>query len=109
MKFIITENKRDMLAIKWLNDNFSDLVPYTSDKISNRIFFIKDNRNTIINYELTTKTASINYNDLWKYFEIFMGFTDKEIQNIIQKWIEKVYNIHPEKVISGKFGYKLPY
>ena len=109
MKIIIREDRRDMLAIKWLYKNFNDLVPYTLDKSPNRIFFIKDDKNTIINYEIITKTASINYNELWKYFELFMGLTDKEIQDIIQKWVEEVYNIHPAFVRSGKFAYKLPY
>ena len=109
MKIIIREDKRDMLAIKWLYENFNDLVPYTSDKLPNRIFFINNHKNTIINYEITTKTASINYNELWKYFELFMGLTDNEIREIIQKWVEEVYNIYPAFVRGGKFAYKLPY
>jgi hypothetical protein len=108
MKIIIREDKRDVLAINWLNNKFGDLVPHTLDTIPNHIFFIKDNKNTIINYNITTKIASINYKEIWKYFELFMGFTDEETQYIIKKWVKNVYNIYPEIVKGSKFAYKLP-
>jgi hypothetical protein len=41
MKLIITENRLERIAIKWLNNNYGDLEPFESEKYPDYIFYKK--------------------------------------------------------------------
>lgn len=92
MKVIITENRLERIAIKWLNDNYGDLESYERDIYPSYIFFKKDDSN-IFNYSKKYGIVVISYGDVWQFLESMFNMDEEQIQDITKKWIEKQYNL----------------
>jgi hypothetical protein len=92
MKVIITENKRDRIALKWLDNNYGDLKPFETEKYPNYIFYKKGDE-VMFEYNKENGVVFINYDDVWSFFESFFDMGYKQIQNITKLWVEENYNL----------------
>jgi hypothetical protein len=92
MKYIITENKLEKVAINWLNDKYGNLVPLKTDKESDYIFYMKD-KDVIFDYYKKNGLVEIDYDKIWSFFESYFNMSYKEIQRITKMWIEERYNL----------------
>jgi hypothetical protein len=92
MKVLITESKRDRLVIKWLNDNYGDLIPYKTDKHRNYIFFMK-NGEVIFEYNKIYGWVYISYDKIWSFLISFFGLNNTQIQDLTKKWVEEQYKL----------------
>ena len=93
MKYIITENKLDKVALTWLNNNFGDLTPSVKDGIvsyldknGKPLFFYFEDENKKNRY------AYVNHNKIW-YLESMFGMDYWQVQDIIEHWLAETYNV----------------
>ena len=92
MKYIITENKIDKVALTWLNNNFGDLTPSVND---NKTYYVNKDRLPLFYYYQESKNESvyINYYKIWSFLESMFGMEYQQIQGVIREWLEETYNL----------------
>jgi len=92
MKIIITESKLERAVINWLSDNFGDLEPYETEDRPNFILY-KKGKQVIFEYNKKSGDVFINYDEIWSFLSSFFSMNYKQIQNIMERWIEEHYNL----------------
>jgi len=92
MKYIITENKLDKVALTWLNNNFGDLTPIVKD---DRTFYVNKDRLPLFYYYEDEKNGYVylNPNEIWLFLETMFGMEYEQIQGVIRDWLEETYNL----------------
>lgn len=92
MKYIITESRLERIAINWLNDNYSDLEPYETEKYPNQVFYRKG-KEVIFKYIEKNGQVFFNYREVWSFFKSFLGMENEQIKDITKLWVEEYYNL----------------
>ena len=92
MKIVITESKLEYIAFKWLNDNYSDLEKFETEKYPDYIFFIKDNK-VIFDYDKKYRIVRLNYYEIWVTLEKYFNLDYDQVRDIPRKWVEEYYNL----------------
>ena len=92
MKYIITENKLDRVALTWLNNNFGDLTPVVK---VDKTYYVNENRLPLFYYYQDSKNeyVYINYYEIWSFLESMFDMNDQQIQRVIRDWLEETYNL----------------
>jgi len=92
MKYIITENQLNRAALRFLNSEYGDLVPFETDRKPNHIFFMKDGK-VIYEYNKKSGYVYISYHNIWSFLESFFGLEYTEIQDLTKEWVEEHYKL----------------
>jgi len=92
MKIIITENKLEKAAISWLNKNYGDLEPYETEKYPDYIFY-KKGKEIIFDYNKKNGYVTVNYEEIWSFFESFFGMKYEQIQEVLNYWLEETFKL----------------
>jgi hypothetical protein len=92
MKIILTENKRDRLALNWLNKEFGNLTQVVR---GDRTHYVDQNGLTLFYYYPNDKikVIFIDYTRIWIFFETIFGLDYEQIQDILKIWLEETYNL----------------
>lgn len=88
MKIIITENKRNSVVTKWLDKNYSNLIPKT---LSQTTYYVDESDNDIFSYsygDVTIEDSGLQ-SDLFNVFNL----SRYELNTIIKPWVEQTYGI----------------
>ena len=103
MKFIITENKLNNVALSWMNKNFSpdQLEIVTSEKYPNSIFFKKDGV-VVMEQDKKYKDFYFDYNDIWSFFESFFGMKYEQVQEVLSYWIDDTFKLKGFTAMAGQ-------
>jgi hypothetical protein len=93
MKFIITENKLNNVALSWMNQNFSpdQLEIVNSEKYPGSIFFMKDGV-VVMEQDKKYKDFWLN-NEIWSFFESVFGMEYEQIQEVLSYWLENTFKL----------------
>jgi hypothetical protein len=93
MKIIITESRRDSLALNWLNKKYGDLEQFDSSRqYPDYLFYRKDNK-IIFDYNKKNGVVYINYGEIWSFFESVFGMNYQQIQDLTKAWVEERYKL----------------
>jgi len=94
MKYIITENKLNNVALSWMNKNFglNQLEIVESKKYPNSIFF-KKNGEVVMEQDKKNKNFLFDYDEIWSFFESFFGMEYQEIQEVLSYWLEETLKL----------------
>jgi hypothetical protein len=73
-------------------NQFNDLTPVEKD---DKIFYIDKDGLPLFYYYSNEKNGYvyIDYDRIWKFFEVIIGIEYDEIQTIINNWLENTYNL----------------
>ena len=85
-------SKLEKLCIKWLNDNYSDLEPYETEKYPDYIFYMKDGK-CILGYNKKNGYVYVSYGEIWSFFESFFSMSNEQIQDLTKRWVEEHYKM----------------
>ena len=99
MKYIITENKIEQVAIKYLNKVYGNLEEYKTDKRPDKVFFIKGKK---VYMEHNFHKIWIDYDTIWKDLVDTFSLENDEIRHIITKWVGVTYKL---KGITPNIGW----
>jgi hypothetical protein len=95
MKVIITEDKRNRLAINWLEDVFPNLKKYRFPGYDDEVF-VMDNDMVKISYNTTIKKLFIK-DDIWDPLRSWFGYTEDEIGELLLNWANKKFGFRAKK------------
>jgi hypothetical protein len=94
MKFIITENKLNNVALSWMNKNFSpdQLEIVTYKKYPDSVFFKKDGV-VVMEQDKKFKYFYFDYDDIWLFFESFFGMKYEQIEEVLSYWLKDTFKL----------------
>ena len=89
MKYIITENKLNNVALSWMNQNFGldQLEIVESEKYPNSVFFRKNGK-VVMMEDKKSKFFWFDYDKIWSFFESFFGMEYQQIEDVLNYWLE---------------------
>ena len=89
MKYIITENKLNNIALSWMNQNFSpeQLEIVKSKDYPNSVFFRKNGK-VVMEQDKKNKYFWFSYGEIWSFFKSFFGMEPQQIQEVLRYWLE---------------------
>ena len=93
MMGVINESRINQIAMKWLNDNYGDLIPFEAKKYRNSIFYRKGD-DIIFEYDKRDGIVYISYDDIWSFLESMFGMEWEQIQDLAKEWVEERYNLN---------------
>jgi hypothetical protein len=94
MKYIITENKLEKMAIKFLNTEYGDLEVSKSVR-DNRTYFRRDGR-IIMEKGLDSGYIWVRHDAIWSDLERIFDLDHDGVTKVIKKWVDDKYNIQAE-------------
>jgi hypothetical protein len=94
MKYIITENKLNNIALSWMNQNFSpeQLEIVKSKDYPNSVFFRKNGK-VVMEQNKKSMYFWFSYNEIWSFFESFFGMKDQQIEEVLTYWLEETLKL----------------
>lgn len=108
MKFLITENQLEKVALLWMNKNFSpdQLEAVTSERYPNSIFYRKNGK-VVMEQDKKNKNFWFDYDEFWSFFNSFFSMEYKEWQGVMRTWLEETFNLRgytPGGIITSTPG-----
>ena len=99
MRYLITENKLEEVALHWMNKNFG---PDKLEKVThpNSVFY-KKNGKVVMEQDLKYKDFYFDYDYIWSIFEGLFGMKYPEIQGIMKRWLEETFKLGSYTLIHG--------
>jgi len=94
MKFLITENQKEKVALNWMNKNFSpdQLEIVTSEKFPNSIFYRKNGK-VVMRQDKKSERFWFDYEEIYSFFESFFSMKYEEWQRIMKIWLEETFKL----------------
>ncbi len=104
MKFIITENQKEKIALNWMNKNFSpdQLEVVEHPDYPNSIFY-KKNGIVVMEQDKKTKRFWFSYSEIWSFFESFFSMEYEEIQRVLKIWLEEDFKLKGYTPKCGRY------
>ena len=99
MKLIITESKRNHLAIKMLEDDYPDLKKIKFP--GHEEIFISNKGMFKMSYISKTKSLEV-LDDMWDFIRDMFGYNDDEVSNLFLHWANNKFGIRANKCIRVK-------
>ncbi len=90
MKRVMT--KLEKLCIKWLNENYSHMVPFIMKEYPDYIFHMKDGK-CILQHNKKNGYVYVSYREIWKFFEDYFSMDNQQIKDITKIWVEEHYKM----------------
>jgi hypothetical protein len=94
MKLIITENKRNRLAINWLEDEYPDLKKITFP--GHEEVFISDKGMFKMSYISRTKRFYV-LDEIWDFIRSVFGFDNDEVGELLLDWGNNKFGFRAKK------------
>jgi hypothetical protein len=87
MKILITENQMRKVQFKFLDYLFEDMYEVESKKYPDVRYFIKDNKEILL--ELENSGRLYVSNRIWKDIKNMFSLDSYEVQQLIKEWVEQ--------------------
>jgi hypothetical protein len=87
MKILITENQLRNVQFKFLDYLFEDMYEVESKKYPDVRYFIKDNKEILL--ELENSGRLYVSNRIWKDIKNMFSLDSYEVQQLIKEWVEQ--------------------
>jgi hypothetical protein len=101
MMGVINESRINQIALKWLNDNYGDLIPFETKKHHNFIYYKKGDE-VVFDYNKKNGEVYVSYDEIWSYLQSMFGMEWKQIRDLTKEWIEEHYNL---RVTETNYGF----
>ena len=86
------DNKLIDIVIRYLNKEYGDLKEYTTDVYPNSKLYVKDKK-AYMKLDLKHGYFGVDYDTIWTDLINLFDLGTVEIQHVISKWVEEIYNI----------------
>ena len=104
MKYIIVESRLLEVALKWLVNFYGDLSrdEVASEAYPRHNFYMENGEIIFDSYE-----DRVVYNSelIKKPLEDHFSLDHQQVKEVVQRWLSKVYDIHPKKIYPGSFDH----
>jgi hypothetical protein len=92
--------KLEKLCIKWLNENYSHMVPFIMKEYPDYIFHMKDGK-CILQHNKKNGYVYVSYREIWKFFEDYFSMDNQQIKDITKIWVEEHYKMGVTSTIKA--------
>ena len=94
MKYLITENKLEEVALHWMNKNFGPdkLEKVTHPDYPNSIIYRKNGK-VVMEQDSEYEDFYFDYDDIWSIFESLFGMEYSEIEVVMKRWLEETFKL----------------
>ena len=92
MKYIITENRLEKMAIRFLDNEYGDLEV---SKSRDRTYFRRNGR-IIMEKGDDSRYIWVRHDKIWADLERIFGLDHEGVRNVIKKWVDEKYDIQAE-------------
>lgn len=89
MNIIVDRPKLVRVVLLFLNNNFGNLTPKTTEKYPNSVFYVNPNNEIMMEYNQKNYLVYINYDDIWSKIESLFHLNYGDVQSIIKVWLEE--------------------
>ncbi len=93
MNIQVNKDQLDRIVIKWLNTNFGNLTPKTTEKYPNSVYYVNSNNKIMMEYKDKIKEVWIDYYNLWLMAESLFHLEYDDIESIMKVWLEETYKL----------------
>ena len=93
--------KLEKLCIKWLNENYSHMVPFIIKEYPDYIFHMKDGK-CILQHNKRNGYVYVNYREIWSFFERVFSMSNQQIKDITKIWVEEHYKKGVTSTVAEK-------
>jgi len=93
MDIQVNKEQLDRVVIKWLNKNFGNLTPKTTEKYPNSVFYVKSDNEIMMEYVQENGYVYIHYDNIWSTIELLFHLNYDDIQSIMKVWLEETYKL----------------
>jgi hypothetical protein len=100
-RIIVTDKPIKEACIDWLNTNYSGMEAVDSKDYPGYVLYRYEPKENILFYDKKNEKAHIRYDLFWSFFEDYFGLDDKEIKDIIERWLSESYNL--SVITTGNF------
>ena len=102
MKYIIVESRLLEVAYKWIVNFYGDLYfdEAASEQYPGHNFYMESGDIIFDSYQ---DRVVYNSNLIKKPLEDHFSLDHQQVKEVVQRWLSKVYDIHPKKIYAGSF------
>ena len=94
MKYIISENKLNNVALSWMNQNFSpDQLEIVKSKNYPNLVFFRKNGKVVMEQDIKKKRFWFNHDEIWSFFKLFFGMEEQQIREVFKHWLEETLKL----------------
>jgi len=102
MKFIITENQKEKIALNivlnWMNKNYSpDQLEVDEHPDYPNYISYKKNGRVVMEQYIKSKFFWFDYDEIWSFFESVFSMEYKEIKEFLNIWLEETLKLEGYK------------
>ena len=93
MKIQLYKHQLERVVIKWLNKNFGNLTPKTTEKYPELVSYVNPSNEVMVEYDKETERVYINYDEIWLKIESLFHLNYDDTKSVIRVWMEEYYNL----------------
>jgi len=98
MNFIISENKRNIFILKWLEENYGNLNYRTPEGLPTWFYYIKNGQ---VELDYLSKYKRLTFSDdILNFLRNYAGYNYLEAKTIVRIWFENSYKLDVEVVAT---------
>ena len=86
------KNKTEQIILHFLNKGYGNLTEYKTDEYPDYVYHIRGKKVYMIQ-DIKNGELWVEYYTIWRDLENWFLLKYKDIQSIITKWVEEIYNI----------------
>ena len=100
MNIIVDKPQLVRAVLLYLNNNFGNLTPKTTEKYPNSVFYVNSDNEVMMEYG--EKVVVIHYKQIWSKIESLFHLEYKDIKSIMKVWSEETYKLEDVKPHYGQ-------
>ena len=107
MNIIVDKPQLVRAVLLYLNNNFGNLTPKTTEKYPNSVFYVKSDNEVMMEYDKENEYFFIHYENIWSKIESLFHLNYDDTQSIMKVWLEEkpyeLVGIKPIKSVGINF------
>jgi hypothetical protein len=93
MDIQVNKDQLYRVVIKWLKQNYGNLIPTKYKNFSNKIFYLNSDNDIIMDYNERNGFVWISYVDIWSKVESIFHLNEDDERPILKEWLREVYGL----------------
>jgi len=93
MNIIVDRPKLVRVVLLFLNNNFGNLTPKTTEKYPNSVFYVNPNNEIMMEYDKENGYVFIHNDHIWSKIESLFHLNYDDTQSIMKVWLEESYKL----------------
>ena len=93
MDIIVDRPQLVRTVLLYLNMNFGDLTPKTTEKYPNSVFYVNSDNEVMMEYDKENEDVYIHYEHIWSKIKSLFHLNYNDFQSIMKVWVEEAYKL----------------